>query len=186
MFLELFLSFLQVGAFSLGGGYAALPLIQEQIVTQRGWMTMADFGDILAISQMTPGPIAINASTFVGTRMGGIPGSIVATLGCVTAPFIISIIMAKLYYKYRNLSLMQGVLGGLRPAVVALIASAGISIFITAIWGEGAIGIATIDWVAMALFVIAFAVLRKFKLNQVYVMLGSGILGMIVYLILGA
>ena len=80
---QLFLSFLQIGLFSFGGGYAAMPLIQEQIVNIHGWLDMDQFTDLITISQMTPGPIAINSATFVGIRIGGIPGALVATLGCI-------------------------------------------------------------------------------------------------------
>ena len=185
---ELYISFLQVGAFSLGGGFAALPLIEEQIVTNRGWLTQMEFNDILAISQMTPGPIAINASVFVGTWKAGIPGSIVATLGCVTAPVSISLIMIKLYTKYKSLALMQGVLSCLRPAVVALISVAGMNIFMTAMWPEGvALGrtLQNVDFIALFLFVAAFAALRKFKPNPVLVMLGTGGVGLALYFALG-
>ena len=84
IYLQLFWSFFQVGALSFGGGYAALPLIQEQVVEQNNWLSSTEYIDILTISQMTPGPIALNASTFVGTKVAGIPGSLIATLGCIT------------------------------------------------------------------------------------------------------
>jgi len=186
--LELYLSFLQVGALSLGGGFAALPLIEEQIITNRAWLTQAEFNDILAISQMTPGPIALNVSVFVGRNMAGIPGSIIATLGCVTAPVSISLVMVKLYTKYKSLALMQGVLSCLRPAVVALITLAGLNIFMTAIWPDAAItgrSLQTVDIIAVFLFIAAFAVLRKFKLNPVLIMLFSGIAGLVLYFALG-
>ena len=86
---QLFLSFLQIGLFSFGGGYAAMPLIQEQIVNIHGWLDMDQFTDLITISQMTPGPIAINSATFVGIRIGGIPGALVATLGCILPSCII-------------------------------------------------------------------------------------------------
>ena len=82
-FLQLFLAFLQIGAFSFGGGYAAMPLIQDQVVTKYGWLTQTDFADLVTISEMTPGPIAINAATFVGNQVAGIPGALVATFGFI-------------------------------------------------------------------------------------------------------
>ena len=121
-FLELFWSFFQVGLFSFGGGYAAMPLIQAQVVDKFGWLSMSEFTDVITISQMTPGPIAINSATFVGMRIAGIPGALVATLGCVVPSCCVAILLAKLYLKYRNLDLIHGALSGLRPAVVALIA----------------------------------------------------------------
>ena len=99
IWLQLFFSFLQIGLFSFGGGYAAVPLIQEQIVNIHGWLDMDQFTDLITISQMTPGPIAINSATFVGIRIGGIPGALVATLGCILPSCIIVTLLAKLYLK---------------------------------------------------------------------------------------
>jgi len=185
--LDLYVSFFQVGLFSLGGGLAALPLIEEQIITNRAWLTQAEFNDILAISQMTPGPIAINASVFVGTRMAGLIGSIVATLGCITAPVLMSLGMIKLYTKYKSLAIMQGILSCLRPAVVALISFAGMNIFLTAMWPDSSTmrSLQTVDYVALFLFVAGFAVLRKFKINPVLIMLSSGVIGVALYYALG-
>ena len=122
---QLFLSFLQIGALSFGGGYAAMPLIEAQIVTMHGWLDLTEFANLVTIAEMTPGPIAVNAATFVGTKIGGVPGALVATAGCILPACILVTLIAKLYLKYRNLSVLQSVLGSLRPAVVAMIASAG-------------------------------------------------------------
>ena len=110
IWLQLFFSFLQIGLFSFGGGYAAVPLIQEQIVNIHGWLDMDQFTDLITISQMTPGPIAINSATFVGIRIGGIPGALVATLGCILPSCIIVTLLAKLYLKYQKLDVLQSVL----------------------------------------------------------------------------
>ena len=83
IYLQLFLSFLQIGLFSFGGGYAAMPLVQGQVVTAHGWLSMSEFTDLITISQMTPGPIAVNSATFVGIKIAGIPGALIATLGCI-------------------------------------------------------------------------------------------------------
>ncbi|MCI5562408.1 MAG: chromate transporter, partial [Intestinimonas massiliensis] len=115
--LRLFWSFFQIGLFSFGGGYAALPLIQHQVVEQNGWLTISQFTDIITISQMTPGPIALNSATFVGIQIAGLPGALIATLGCILPSCIVALTLAWFYYKYRNLSLVKGVLQGLRPAV---------------------------------------------------------------------
>lgn len=138
IYLQLFLSFLQIGLFSFGGGYAAMPLVQGQVVTAHGWLSMSEFTDLITISQMTPGPIAVNSATFVGIKIAGIPGALIATLGCILPSCIIVTVIAKLYLKYREMDMLQGVLNSLRPAVVAMIASAGISILITAFWGSSA------------------------------------------------
>ncbi len=185
IYLQLFWSFFQIGLFSFGGGYAAMPLIQNQIVNIHGWIDMNAFSDIITISQMTPGPIAVNSATFVGIQLAGIGGAIAATAGCVTPSTIIAIILVKLYYKYRELSVMKGVMSGLRPAVVAMIASAGLSILTLSVWqGNGfSLNIGDMDFVAVGIFVLSLAVLRIFKPNQIAVMVGAGILGCLVYML---
>lgn len=178
IYLELFWSFFKIGLFSFGGGYAALPLIQDAVVTGKAWLTMSQFTDLLTISQMTPGPIALNASTFVGTQVAGVLGAIVATLGCVTPSCIIVLILAKLYYKYKNLNAMQNILFGLRPAVVSLIATAGVSILFTAL-GIGE----TLDFVAIGIFALAFLALRIWKPSPILIISLSGAAGLIIHLI---
>ena len=96
IYLQLFWSFIQIGMFSFGGGYAAMPLIQGQVVNTHEWLTMTEFTDLITISQMTPGPIAVNSATFVGMKIAGIPGAVVATLGCILPSCIIVTILAKL------------------------------------------------------------------------------------------
>ncbi len=185
--LQLFISFFQVGLFSIGGGYAALPLIQEQVVNIHHWLTLSEFTDLITISQMTPGPIAINSSTFVGNQVAGLLGSIIATFACVLPSILIVLTLAYFYFKYKNITIVQGILSGLRPTVVALIASAGLSILILSFWGENGFSWnpADINLVAVGLFAASLFVLRKWKLNQITVMLGSGVVGMIIYLLLG-
>ena len=175
-YLQLFLSFLQVGMFSFGGGYAALPLIQGQIVTTHGWLSMSEFTDLITISQMTPGPIAINAATFVGEKIAGIPGALCATAGYILPSCIIVTIIAKIYLKWRNMELFQGVLGSLRPAVVALIASAGISILVTAFWGNELFSLAGTKWSMVIIFVVCIFLIQKVKMNPVWVMLLAGVM----------
>lgn len=177
IYLQLFLSFLQIGLFSFGGGYAAMPLIQGQVVTGHGWLTMSEFTDLITISQMTPGPIAVNSATFVGLKIAGVPGAVVATAGCILPSCIIVTILAKLYLKYRNMDLLQGVLKSLRPAVVAMIASAGILILVTAFWGISAvITFAGTKWSMVVIFVICLILLRKTKLNPIWVMVLAGVM----------
>lgn len=186
IYLQLFWSFFLVGMLSFGGGYAALPLIQEQVMEIHSWLTPAEFMDVLTISQMTPGPIAINASTFVGTKIAGIAGAVAATAGCVTPSCFIVLILAALYYKFKGLTMVQGIIKGLRPAVVALIASAGLSVMITALFGKEdfSFQLSDLNLIAVGLFAASLFLLRKFKLNPIYVMLISGAAGIIIYGIL--
>ncbi len=179
--LQLFWSFLQVGMFSIGGGYAAMPLIQNEVVANHGWLTMSEFTDLITIAEMTPGPIAVNSATFVGIRIAGLPGAVIATLGCVFPSMILVSVLSFIYYRYKSVSTLQSVLASLRPAVVALIAAAGLSIWQTAVFQNGVIALADINWVGMVSFAAAFFVLRKFKWNAIAVMLACGVVGMIAY-----
>ncbi|MEF9941652.1 MAG: chromate transporter [Lachnospiraceae bacterium] len=183
LILQLFFSFIQVGLFSVGGGYAAIPLIQYQIVTVHKLMTMAEFTDLITIAEMTPGPISINSATFVGTRIAGIPGAIICTLGCVLPAFIICLLLAHFYYKYRNFSGVQTVLAALRPAVVALIASAGMSILLLGLFqaDKHSIILSDFRWVEFGLFISALYLLRRYKISAIKIIFGTGVLGTCIY-----
>lgn len=182
IYLQLYWSFFKIGLFSIGGGYASLPLIQKEVVDLQQWITMTEFTDIITISQMTPGPIAINTSTFVGTQVGGLLGAVIATLGCVSPSFVIVLFLAHIYVKYRNLNTISDILYGLRPAVVALIGTAGISIMFLAFLGQRNLDInVSINYISIIFFTIGMYFLRKYKSNPIYVMLGCGVAGAIIY-----
>lgn len=201
IYLQLYWSFFKIGLFSIGGGYASLPLIEKEVVELHGWLTMTEFTDIITISQMTPGPVAINTSTFVGTQIGGLLGAIIATLGCVTPSFIIVLLLAYIYIKYKSVTIVSDILFGLRPAVVSLIGVAGLSIVMLAFFGEKKLNISnlyfdkfgvhltienlTVNCIAILFFSIGFFFLRKYKINPIYIMVGSGVAGAIIYNILG-
>lgn len=183
IYLELFWSFFQIGLFSIGGGYAAMPLIQEQVVDLHPWLTVGQFADIMTIAEMTPGPIAINSATFVGIQVAGLPGAVIATVGCIFPSCVIVMVLAWVYYRFRGLNMVQGVLAGLRPAVIAMIASAGLSLLILALYGQRTLPaeLLSLDLVAAGIFAAAFLVLRISKCNPLWVMAGSGVLGVILY-----
>lgn len=178
IYLQLFLSFLQIGAFSFGGGYAAMPLIQEQVVELHGWLTLGAFTDLVTIAEMTPGPIAVNAATFVGTQVGGPLGAVTATAGCILPSCLFVTALAWIYTKYRKMSLLQGVLKSLRPAVVAMIAKAGLTILISSFFVGGVIafGPGTVEVRSVAYFLAALVLLRKWKLNPILVMVLCGVM----------
>lgn len=176
--LELFFCFFQIGLFSIGGGYAAIPLIQAQVVEANRWLSVAEFTDLVTIAEMTPGPIAVNASTFVGIRLAGIPGAIVATLGCIAPALILVTLLAVLYNKFRKLTVMQNLLSTTRPVVVALIASAAVTLVLQAFFGGISVGC---DPIAIVLFASALIFLRLGKLNPILVMLACGIIGGCLY-----
>ncbi|MDY5956039.1 MAG: chromate transporter [Frisingicoccus sp.] len=183
IYIELLLSFFQIGLFSIGGGYAAMPLIQNQVVDIHPWLTMTQFADIMTIAEMTPGPIAINSATFVGIQVAGLPGAIVATLGCILPSCVIVMTLAYLYYRFRGLTMIQGILSGLRPAVVAMIASAGISLILLSFYGQKTlpVGLSSINYISVFIFGIALFILRKWKINPICVMAGAGAVGILLY-----
>lgn len=188
LLLIIFLAFIQVGLFSVGGGYAAIPLIQEQIVDIHGLMTLEEFSDLITVAEMTPGPISINSATFVGMRLAGIPGVLLCSIGCIIPSFCICLILAHFYYKYRTVSGVQVVLGAMRPAVVALIASAGASILMLGLFQAELqeIVLENIRFVELGIFVVALFTLRKFKVSAISIILGSGVVGTLIYWLLGA
>jgi chromate transporter len=160
LLLQLFLSFFQIGLFSIGGGYAAMPLIQAQTVEIHKWLTPLEFADLVTIAEMTPGPIAINSATFVGMRVAGISGVLVATFGNVLPSVIIMLIFAKLYERYSGQTLMKHVLEGVRPTVVAAIFTAGLSLLNLAVGS-----ISALDLFALAVFVAAFLFANSKKIT---------------------
>lgn len=182
IYLQLFLSFLQVGLFSVGGGYAAMPLIQSQVVEIHPWLTLQEFTDLITIAEMTPGPIAVNSATFVGIRIAGIPGAIIATLGCITPALILVSLLALVYKKYRDLTLLQNVLACLRPVVVALILGAGLSILMMVLFSGAAPAINAVDWIGAGSFVVALFLLRRFKMNPILTMCLCGAAGLVLHL----
>ena len=165
IYLELFWSFIQVGMFSIGGGYAALPLIQSQVVERHGWLTAGEFNDLITIAEMTPGPMAVNSATFVGIRIAGIPGALVATFGCILPSLILVSILAKLYFKYQNLDAIQNILGRLRPVIIALIAAAA---------SESGLSVNGINLSGILLAAGAFFVLRRTKKSPILIMVACG------------
>lgn len=177
---QLFLSFLQIGLFSIGGGYAAIPLIQEQTVLVHGWLTAEQFMDLATIAEMTPGPIGINGATFVGLKVAGLPGAVTATLGFILPSMVIVSFLALIYRRYCALPMLQSVLSSLRPAVIALIAAAGINMLLQATFGGRAnISPATIRWADVILFIVSFLILRNKRLSPILVMAMCGAAGLL-------
>lgn len=181
--MQLFWSFFQIGCFSIGGGYAAMPLIQAQVVDLHPWLTMTQFADIMTIAEMTPGPIAINAATFVGIQTAGIPGALAATIGCVFPSCVIVLLLAFVYYRFRGLTVVKGILAGLRPAVIAMIASAGLSLLEMSVYGQRNLpeNLLAVNPISIGIFVVGLFILRKWKVNPIAVMAGAGVAGVVLY-----
>lgn len=170
--IKLFLAFLKIGTFSFGGGYAMIPSIQKEIVEKNEWITLSDFIDIIGISQMTPGPVAINSATFVGYKVNGLIGSIFATIGVVTTSFILVIIANRTLEKFKESKAIKAALTGMRPVLIALILKATIDLAKESYLDLKSIIIATIIGI----------VLFKKNINPILAIVVSGVLGLIFYL----
>ena len=136
IYLDLFLTFLKIGAFTFGGGYAMLPLIEEEVISHK-WMSLSEVIDFVAVSESTPGPFAINMATFIGTKTGGFFGAVCATLGVVLPSFVIILIIAKFYQKFKNSKGVKYLMNGLKPAAIGLIASAVVTVALAAFFPFG-------------------------------------------------
>jgi chromate transporter len=188
IYIKLFISFLQIGLFSFGGGYASLPFIENEVIIKNNWLTMREFADIITISQATPGPIAINAATFVGIQIAGIPGAVTATMGCIFPSIVIVMFLSFLYYRYQELSIINRFLAGLRPAVIALIAAAGVSLismtFINLNNDKLTKPMSNIDFISIVIFIAGFYLIRKYKISPTTIIFGSGVLGVVLNIML--
>ncbi|MGE5599191.1 MAG: chromate efflux transporter [Bacteroidota bacterium] len=169
--LSLAFSFFVIGSLTFGGGYAMIPLIQRVIISERGWLTTQQFLEIVAIAEMTPGPIAINSATFVGYRVGGLLGSAAATLGVVLPSLLLVLALASVFYRYRDLPAVQRVAAGLRTAVVALIAAAVVTV------GRASIH----TWLDAAVAGAVVALLRGTRIHPLLVLLGAAGAGAVLY-----
>jgi len=169
--LNLYLSFAKVGLFTFGGGYAMLPLIESEIIHGRGWLTVREFTDIVAIAEVTPGPIAVNSATFVGYRLAGVLGGIVATLGVVTPSVVIVLALAMLAKRFENSTGLARVKSGMRPAVVGLIAAAALTVA----------RVALVDLKSMMMAAVAALLVFGVKLDPIVVLAISGLLGIIIF-----
>ncbi|MBZ4645666.1 MAG: chromate transporter [Petroclostridium sp.] len=194
IYIKLLWTFFKIGLFSFGGGYAMIPLIQEEIQAN-GWVEAREFADIVAISQMTPGPIAVNAATYIGTKTAGIPGSVFATLGVSLPSFILVLLIARFFAKFKDNYMVEAVLKGIRPVTIGLISSAVIffaemSIFkdklpferikymLTGKFVDLLEGI-RIEPGAFLIFIIILIAVKKFKMNPIIAVVSSAVLGMI-------
>lgn len=189
IFLELFYTFLKIGLFSFGGGYGMLSVIQGEVVTRHGWLSAAEFTDIVAISQMTPGPIGINSATYVGysavmnatgSEAWAILGSLVASFAVMLPSVVLMLIVSRFfmkYYKHRN---VEAVFKVLRPAVVGLIASAALLLMTEENFGSP-VGSPLQFGVSVVLFVAAFVAMKFFKASPILILLLAGIFGGVFY-----
>lgn len=172
IFFELYLAFLKIGLFSIGGGYVMLPLIQKEVIETHAWLTLQEFVDILAIAEMTPGPIAINSATFVGFRIGGVLGALLATAGVITPSLVFMVIAASLLTTFYQNNWVDAALKGLRPAVLSLIVGAAVFIGRESIF----------DLSSAAISTAALIILLKTRIHPVVVLILSAIAGIVIYL----
>lgn len=189
--LDLFLTFFKIGAVTFGGGYAMIPIIKDEVLSH-GWMVEEQLINFIAIAESTPGPIAINMATFVGSTQGGFLGAMIATLGVVLPSFIIILLIVALINGLLKFAGVQAFLSGIRPVVVGLIVSTGITLMLFAIFSVSSIGDEfKFDWRALTIFAINFAIWLPFKIvkkkaiSPIVLILISAVLGMLFYGLLG-
>ncbi len=167
--IELFIIFFQIGGFTFGGGYAMLPIIQEEIVQKRNWATDEEVIDYYAIGQCTPGIIAVNTATFIGYKRKGVLGAIVATLGLVTPSLIIITTIAKFFKHFQEYKMVQYALGGIQVVVVALIMNSVSNMFKQAVK----------DWLGVLLFIVSFLIIAFLHLSPIAIIIPSAIIGIL-------
>ncbi len=188
IYLQLFWAYIQIGLFSIGGGHASIPVAQSMVVDNLGWMTLEEFSAMITLSEMTPGPFSINSATFVGTKMAGTLGGLVALLGFLVPSVIVCTLFFFIYKKFRKVRAIDGLMRGIRPAVSGLIGSAGLSITLLALFGASTLATFQTEFafnpVALGIAIVAFVLCRKTKINPVIIILLCGVLGMIVYSII--
>lgn len=169
--IKIFFSFLKIGAFSFGGGYAVVSFIQKEIIQNKGWLDTKEFIDIVAIAEMTPGPIAVNSSTYVGYKVAGFLGALLGTLGVLLVPTLLALIVSIYFNKFKHLKWVKWILKGIRPAVLGIIATACFTI------GK----VSFTDYKSMIIGILIFLGVYKFKLNPILAIIISGGLGLILY-----
>ncbi|MBQ8492856.1 MAG: chromate transporter [Alistipes sp.] len=173
---QLFLSYLKIGFFGFGGGYAMLSLIHSEVVVRNGWLTSGEFSDIVAISQMTPGPIAINSATYIGYEVAGIAGSVVATVAVCLPALTIMMLLTRFFLRLKDNIYVRGVVQGMRPVVVGMIASAALLL----IFPHSDEGRSFIDGWSWAIFALTlFGSWRK--VNPILLIVVSGVAGVLIY-----
>lgn len=187
IYLQLFLNFLKIGVVSFGGGYGMIPLIQETVVSN-GWLTQEEILNFIAVSESTPGPIAINMATFIGSSQGGILGSFIATLGIVLPSFIIILIIATLAKNLMKFAGVKATLNGIRPTIVGMIFATFVTMFISTIFGIKTIqSVFSFDWKGLVIFAIVaiialvYKFFRKKSISPILLIIISGGIGMLMY-----
>ena len=173
---QLLVSYLKIGFFGFGGGYAMLSLIHSEVVVHNGWLTSSEFTDIVAISQMTPGPIAINSATYIGYEVAGILGSVVATVAVCLPALTLMMLITHYFLRLSGNRYIQGVVGGMRPVVVGMIASAALLL----IFPHTAEGRSFIDGWSWAIFGVA-VLLSARKVNPILIIVGAAVAGVVIY-----
>ena len=175
LILQILFSFLKIGAFSFGGGYAVVSFIQKEIIQGKGWLDTKEFIDIVAVAEMTPGPIAVNSSTYVGYKVAGFWGSLIGTVGVLLVPTILALIVSIYFNKFKHLSWVKWILKGIRPAVLGIIAAACYTI------GK----VSFTDYKSIIIGALVFLGVYKLKINPILAIVISGGLGLVFYGLIG-
>jgi chromate transporter len=186
-YLTLFLTFLKIGAFTFGGGYAMIALIRDECLAN-GWLSEGELLNYIAVAESTPGPIAINMATFVGSSTGGILGAMVATLGVILPSLVIILLIAAVFTRFSKYPAVKAILGGIRPVIVALITGTGATMLLSLIFGiKGFKSSLAFDWRGLVILVLVAAIsfgytrIRKKALSPIFLIIFSGMLGVLLF-----
>ena len=182
---QLFITFLEIGILGFGGGYAILSLIQGFCVNQMGWLAPGEYLDLVTISQLTPGPILLNAATYVGSKMAEIIGALTATLASILPSVLIVITLTLLYNRYKGLKFVRNLLVFLRPIVIGLIGSACMTVLLLALLSGKSLTIVNVEWGSAVIIGVCLTILLRYKINPIFLILGSGLFSLLLALVTG-
>ena len=185
IYLQILFTFMKVALLSFGGGYASLPLVEEQVVFGKGWLTPAEFANLLALDEFTPGPIIINSATFVGMKVAGVPGALMATLGSVLPCFVLSLTLIWLYRRFQEIPIIGQLLGALKCMALALITSTFLNILLALVFPAG-IAALQINFYSIGMIFAAMLMMRKLQLSPVVTMIICGAANMLLHLLMPA
>ena len=180
--LDIFIAFLKIGVIAFGGAYAGIPLVEQEVVVVRGWMTMAEFGDLIVLDELTPGPILINSATFVGTKLAGLPGAIVASLGCVLPGCLLALALVILFRKFSDLKPVESALLSLKCMALALICSTFVKIGGGVVFPQG-FALDSAELITLPIIAVAFYLIHIKKMTPLPVLLGCGVVNVLLTLV---
>ena len=178
--IDLFLTFMLIGIMTYGGGYSILPLVENLAVNEKEWLDMSELADIISISEMSPGPFSLNCSTFVGMKTAGLPGAVTATFGFLLPPILITLLLAYLYKKYNNLSVVKNIFSVLNACIIAILIYSAVNLLRSSVFDGDFTG-GDIDYIGLGIFLLSFVMIHFRKISPIIIMIIAAVLGILLY-----